>query len=54
MNRPGEWDERILPKLGFDIFAEEIERPQVLLKYGIIEGSYTNFFIAARNGKPVK
>ena len=54
MNRPGEWDERVLPKLGFDIFAEEIERPQVLLKYGIIEGSYTNFFIAARNGKPVK
>lgn len=51
INRPGEWDDSILPNLGFDIVAEEIYKPQVLLKYGITEGYYTHFFVAARNGK---
>lgn len=50
-DRPSQWDEKVLPRLGFDIVAEEIERPQQLLKYGIGKGYYTQFLIAARNGK---
>ncbi len=51
MDRPGGWDEKILPSLGFDILAEEIRHSEVLLKYGEAEGFYTNFFIAAKNSK---
>ena len=51
LDRPGGWDEKILADLEFDIVAEEIWRPQALLDYGIADGYYTHFFIAARNGK---
>lgn len=50
-DRPAAWDEKVLPRMGFDLIAEEIRRPQNLLKYGIAEGYYTEFFIAAKNGK---
>jgi SAM-dependent methyltransferase len=54
LDRPREWDELVLPKLGFEILAEEIYHPQALLKYGLYEASqgfYTWFLIAAINGK---
>ena len=51
LDRPGAWDEAVLPRLGFDLIAEEIRRPQNLLKYGIAEGYYTEFFLVAKNGK---
>lgn len=50
-DRPSQWDEIVLPKLGFDIFVEEIHKPQALLKYGIADGYYTNFLLFARNAK---
>lgn len=40
-DRPSQWDEIVLPKLGFDIFAEELSKPQALLKYGIADGYYS-------------
>ncbi len=50
-NRPFEWDNVVLPRLGFDIVAENIRMPQNYLKYGIARG-YNNYFtIAAVNGK---
>lgn len=53
-DRPREWDEVVLPKLGFDIVAEEISMPQTNLRYGEYDkGHYTSFLIAARNGKQV-
>ncbi len=51
LNRPSEWDEKALPKHGFRIFAEEIQRPQELLSLGIGKGFYTTFTIAAVNKK---
>ena len=51
-DRPFEWDNVMLPRLGFDIIAEEISFPQKLLKYGIYDrGFSTNFLIVAKNGK---
>ena len=52
LHRPGAWDDKVLPKLGFDILAEELQHPQKLLRYGIYDkGYYTHFLIVARNGK---
>ncbi len=51
LDRPVEWDNKILPELGFQIFAEEIYKPQILLHHGIAKGYYTEFLIAALNGK---
>ena len=51
LDRPGEWDEKKLPELGFDLIAEEIRKPQNLLKYGIAEGYYTDFFLVSKNRK---
>ncbi len=50
-DRPGGWDEKVLPQLGFDILREVIDRPQALLKYGVAAGSSTHFLIVAINGK---
>ena len=47
LDRPGEWDERILPELGFGILGERITRPQLLLPFGEARGYYTEFFLAA-------
>ena len=46
-DRPGGWDERVLPHLGFEILAERVFRPQLLLPLGEARGYYTEFFIAA-------
>jgi ubiquinone/menaquinone biosynthesis C-methylase UbiE len=52
LSRPENWDEIILPRLRFDIVAEEVHRPQRLLRYGIYDrGFYTHFLIVAKNGK---
>ena len=51
LNRPNEWDYIVLPKLGFEIFAEEVNRPQIKLKRGIADGFFTSFLIAAINEK---
>ena len=51
LKRPFEWDDVVLPRLGFDIVAEEIYYPQKKLKYGTAEGFSTHFVIAAVNGK---
>ena len=47
VDRPGGWDERVLPHLGFEILAERVFRPQLLLPLGEARGYYTEFFIAA-------
>lgn len=47
-DRPYEWDNKVLPKLGFQIEAIETERPQDLLKDGIAEGFYTSFHVVAK------
>lgn len=47
-DRPYEWDNKILPKLGFQIEAIETERPQDSLKDGIAEGFYTSFHVVAK------
>ena len=52
VNRPYEWDDIALPQMGFDIVAEEIEKPQNKLKYGIAEGFANRFLIVAINNKP--
>ena len=49
--RPYEWDDVVLPKLGFHIIAEEISRPQELLRFEIGKGASTGFMIVAINGK---
>lgn len=54
LNRPYEWDDVVLPKLGFDIIAEEITKPQNKLKYGLAEGVSTGFMVVAMNGKECK
>ncbi len=51
LDRPGQWDDNALPRHGFGIVAEEIQRPQELLSFGIGEGFYTTFTIAAVNKK---
>ena len=48
VDRPHEWDEKILPSIGYRIIAEEVERPQDLLAQGIAEGYYTSFLIVAQ------
>ena len=51
-DRPFEWDNVVLPRLQFDIIAEEIEMPQKLLRYGIYDkGFSSHFLIVAKNGK---
>lgn len=51
-DRPGGWDDEALPRMGFDIIAEELHMPQRLLRHGVYDqGHYTNFLIVARNGK---
>lgn len=51
-DRPSEWDEIALPKLGFDIIGKEVFTPQRLLAQGVYDmGYYTSFLIAARNNK---
>ena len=54
LKRPFEWDDIVLPRLGFDIVAEEIRYPQRKLRYGIAEDFATHFVIAAINGKERK
>ena len=52
LDRPFEWDNVMLPRLNFDIIAEEISFPQNLLKYGIYDkGHATSFLVVAKNGK---
>ena len=54
-DRPFEWDNVILPRIGFDIIAEEISMPQNLLKYGIYNKGYsTSFLVVAKNGKALE
>jgi hypothetical protein len=50
-NRPYEWDNIVLPKLGYKIVKEDIAHPQDKLREGIAEGYYTNFAIAAKKTK---
>ena len=52
LDRPGEWDENVLPRLGFGILAERVSRPQLLLPLGEAKGYYTEFFLAAVKLKP--
>jgi len=47
LDRPGEWDESVLPKLGFAILCERCAYPQRLLSQGETLGYYTDFFVAA-------
>lgn len=54
VDRPREWDDIVLPQLGFHIYAEEISHPQELLRFGIADGFATGFLIAAVNGKDRK
>ncbi|MCQ2451519.1 MAG: methyltransferase domain-containing protein [Oscillospiraceae bacterium] len=54
LKRPGQWDDIMLPKLGFDILAEELRYPQRLLKYGIADGYYTDFTIVARKAETIE
>ena len=52
LNRPSQWDDKVLPVLGFDIIAEHIQYPQNLVKYGIYDkGSSTQFLIVAKSSK---
>lgn len=46
LDRPAEWDEKLLPALGFEILAEHVYYPQKLLDLGEAKGYYTEFFIA--------
>lgn len=53
-NRPFEWDNQELPKLGFDVIAEEIHMPQNLLPHGIYNrGFYSHFLVAAKSRKGI-
>ena len=47
LDRPGEWDEEVLPRLGFTILCERCAYPQRLLSQGQKLGYYTDFFVAA-------
>lgn len=47
VDRPGEWDDVILPRLGFSILTERVSRPQLLLPLGEAKGYYTEFFLVA-------
>lgn len=51
LDRPGEWDEKVLPDEGFAIIKEDIDYPQRLLPLGIARGWSTQFMIAAVNMK---
>ncbi len=48
LDRPHEWDDKVLPKMGYNIIAKEVERPQELLSQEIAEGYYTVFLIVAQ------
>ncbi|SFB34811.1 Methyltransferase domain-containing protein [Acetitomaculum ruminis DSM 5522] len=51
-DRPYEWDNKVLPNLGFEIIYESIFKPQNLIKFGIYDQGYcSNFQIIAKNGK---